>query len=238
LTLAGRVAVVTGAGRGIGRAVALGLSREGAAAVLASRTRSELESVATAIAGGGGRPRVVPTDVTVDGAVEALMAEALGAFGRIDILVPAAGAAAYGAVAEAKAEDWDAMVAVNLRAVMRTCRAALPTMVAQRSGTIILIGSIAARRPIPGAAAYSATKAGVEAFGRALAEELRRTGVRVGVLAAGAVDTPIWDRVPDPPDRERMLKAEDVARAAVLMAALPARASLEDLTLLPAGGIL
>ncbi len=236
--LSGQVAVVTGAGRGIGRAIALGLAREGAAVVLASRTRPELESVATAIGGQGGRSRVVPTDVTSDREIDALITETLGVFDRVDIVVPAAGAAAFGAVAEAKADDWDAMLAVNLRAVMRTCRAALPAMVAQRSGTIIIIGSIAARRPIPGAAAYSATKAGVEAFGRVLAEELRSAGVRVGVLAPGAVDTPIWDRVPNPPDRRRMLKDEDVARAAVLMAALPARASLEDLTLLPAGGIL
>jgi NADP-dependent 3-hydroxy acid dehydrogenase YdfG len=236
--LAGRIAVVTGAGRGIGRAIALGLAREGAAVVLASRTRPELESVAGEIGAEGGRSWVVPTDVTSDGAVEALIAEALQAFSRVDIVVPAAGAAAFGPVAEAAADGWDAMLAVNLRAAMRTCRAVLPAMVAQRSGTIIIIGSIAARRPIPGAAAYSASKAGVEVFGRVLAEELRPVGVRVGVLAPGAVDTPLWDRIPNPPDRQRMLKDEDVARAAVLMAGLPARASLEDLTLLPAGGIL
>jgi NADP-dependent 3-hydroxy acid dehydrogenase YdfG len=236
--LAGRVAVVTGAGRGIGRAIALGLAREGAAVVLASRTRPELEAVAAAIAREGGRARIVPTDVTSDAALPALIGETLQAFSRVDIVVPAAGAAAFGPVADAAADDWDMLLAVNLRAVMRTCRAALPAMVAQRSGTIIILGSIAARRPIPGTAAYSASKAGVEAFGRVLAEELRPVGVRVGVLAPGAVDTSIWDRIPSPADRRLMLKDEDVARAAVLMAALPPRASLEDLTLLPAGGIL
>jgi NADP-dependent 3-hydroxy acid dehydrogenase YdfG len=111
-------------------------------------------------------------------------------------------------------------------------------MIRQQRGTIITVGSIAARRAIAGAAVYSATKAGIAAFSRVLAEELRADGVRVGVVAAGAVDTPLWDSIPGGPDRARMLKPDDVARAVVLMASLPARASLEDLTLLPAGGIL
>jgi NAD(P)-dependent dehydrogenase (short-subunit alcohol dehydrogenase family) len=85
---------------------------------------------------------------------------------------------------------------------------------------------------------YSATKAGIVAFSRVLAEEMRSEGVRVGVVTPGAVDTPLWDSVPGGPDRGRMLRPEDVARAVLLMAALPARASLEELTLLPAGGIL
>src|SRR5262249_806734 len=97
--------------------------------------------------------------------------------------------------------------------------------------------SIAAHRAIPGAAVYAATKAGVIAFSRALAEELR-PNVRVGVLAPGAVDTPLWDAIPNGPDRARMLSADDVARCAVLMAALPSGAHLEDVTALPAGGIL
>jgi len=152
--------------------------------------------------------------------------------------VTAAGVASFGPVAEATARDWDAMLAVNLRAVMTSCRAVLPTMLAQRRGTIINVASIAASRPIPGAAAYTATKAGVVGWSRVLAEELRAGGVRVGVLVPGAVDTPLWDSIPGGPDRARMLRPEDVARAAVLIASLPAGATLEELTLLPAGGIL
>src|SRR5262249_10573682 len=116
-------------------------------------------------------------------------------------------------------------------------RAVVPVMARQQRGTIINIASIAAHRAIPGAAAYAATKAGVIAFSRVLAEELR-PNVRVGVLVPGAVDTPLWDTIPGGPDRARMLSTEDVARCAVLMASLPPGASLEELTLLPAGGIL
>lgn len=238
MILAGQVAIVTGAGRGIGRAIAFALAKEGAAVALASRTRVELDDLARAIEHGGGRSLVVPTDVTSDAALDGLAAETLAALGRVDILVPAAGLANGGPVADADPNDWDRLLAVNLRAVMRSCRAVLPAMTARRSGTIIIIGSVAARRVIPGAAAYSATKAGVETFARVLAEEVRAVGVRVGVLSPGAVDTPLWDSVPGRPDRERMLAVEDVARAALLMVALPARASLEELTLLPAGGIL
>lgn len=236
--LAGRAAIVTGAGRGIGRAVARALAAEGAAVALAARTRADLAAVAADIRSRGGRALAVPTDVTQDDAMERLADQTLAEFGRIDVMVTAAGAASFGPVAAAKTEDWDAMLAVNLRAVMVCCRAVLPTMLRQRSGTILNVASIAATRPIAGAAAYSATKAGVLGWSRVLAEELRGHGVRVGVLVPGAVDTPLWDAMPNAPERARMLRPEDVARAAVLMATLPPGASLEELTLLPAGGIL
>jgi NADP-dependent 3-hydroxy acid dehydrogenase YdfG len=111
-------------------------------------------------------------------------------------------------------------------------------MLRQKRGTIINVASIAARRAIAGTAVYAATKAGLVAFSQVLAEELRAEGIRVGIVVAGAVDTPLWDSIPAGPDRARMLKPDDVARAVILMAALPSRATLEDLTLMPAGGIL
>jgi NADP-dependent 3-hydroxy acid dehydrogenase YdfG len=236
--LEGQAAIVTGAGRGIGRAVALALAAEGAAVALAARTRLELTAVATEVRERGGRALAIPTDVASAEAVDALVEQASAALGRVDLLVTAAGVASFGPLIGTKPDDWDPMLAVNLRGAMLCCRAVLPVMVRQRGGTIVNLASIAARRPIAGAAVYAATKAGLVAFSRVLAEEMRAEGVRVGVLAPGAVDTPLWDSIPDAPDRGRMLKPEDVARAVVLMAALPRHASLEDLTLMPAGGIL
>jgi NADP-dependent 3-hydroxy acid dehydrogenase YdfG len=236
--LAGRVAIVTGAGRGIGRAIARAFADEGASVALAARTRDELASLASEIRSAGGRALAVPTDVAQDAAVEALVERTLGELGRVDLLVTAAGVAAFGPVAEAKGGDWDGMLAVNLRAVMVCCRAVLEPMLRQRSGLILNIASIAATRTIPGGAAYAATKAGVVSFSRVLAEEMRTHGVRVGVLLPGAVDTPLWDAIAGGPARGRMLRPEDVARAAVLVATLPPRAALEEVTLLPAGGIL
>jgi len=236
--LSGKVALITGAGRGIGRATAVAFAAEGAAVALVARSRADLAGVAAEIREQGGRSLAMPTDVTQDAAVESLVERVAGELGRLDILVTSAGTAAFAPVADSKPADWDAMLAVNLRAVMVTCRAALPVMMRQRSGTILNVASIAAKRVLPGSAVYTATKMAVVGFSRVLAEELRPHGVRVGVLVPGAVDTPLWDALGSSPPREKMLRAQDVARAAVLMASLPLNASLEELTLLPAGGIL
>jgi len=237
--LAGKTAIVTGAGRGIGRAIALALAAEGAGVALAARSRADLAQVAGEIRGaGGGRALAIPTDVTNDGAVEALVEQTLADLGRIDVLVTSAGVAAFAPLADTKPADWDAMLAVNLRAAMVCCRAVLPPMLRQGAGMIINVASIAAKRALPGSSVYTATKAGLFGFSRVLAEELRASGVRVGVLMPGAVDTPLWDSLGATPPRDKMLRPEDVARAAVLMASLPAHAVMEEVTLLPAGGIL
>jgi NADP-dependent 3-hydroxy acid dehydrogenase YdfG len=232
------VAIVTGAGRGIGRAVARALADEGASVVLASRTRRELAELAATIRESGGRALAFPTDVASADSVDALVEQSVAELGRVDVLVTAAGVASFGPLAATKPGDWEAMLAVNLRGAMLCCRAVLPPMLRQRRGTIINVSSIAARRSIPGCAVYAATKAGISAFSRVLAEEVRGDGIRVGLLVPGAVDTPLWDAIPNGPDRGRMLRAEDVARAVVFMATLPAHAALEEVTLLPAGGIL
>ena len=233
-----QVAIITGGSRGIGRAVALAFSREGARVALAARSAAALHEVAVFIRSQNGQALVVPTDVRQEASVAALVDRTISEWGRVDILVTAAGVAAFGPVADSAPSEWDEMMAVNLRGVYLTCRAALPPMIKQRRGTIINVVSVAAQRVIPGCAAYAASKHGVLGFTRVLAEEMRAHGVRVAALLPGAVDTPLWDRIPNPADRARMLRPEDVAEAAVLMASLPASASLEELTLLPAAGIL
>jgi 3-oxoacyl-[acyl-carrier protein] reductase len=236
--LAGQVAVVTGAGRGIGRAVAAAFAREGAFVVLAARSAREIASVQRDIEAAGGRALAVATDVRQEPAVAALVTRALAEGGRIDCLVTAAGMAAFGPVADAKTADWDQLMAVNLRGVFLCCRAVLPAMTAQRRGTIINIGSVVTSRTLPGSGAYTAAKYGLLGFSRVLAEEMRAHGVRVGVLSAGATDTPLWDVVPQPPDPALMLKPDQIAEAALLMAALAPGAALEELTLLPQAGVL
>lgn len=239
MRLKDQVAIVTGAGRGIGRAVALAFCRGGASVALAARTASELDAVAAEIKSrASGRALAVPTDVTREESVAALVEKVLVEFKKVDILVTAAGVAAFAPLVDTKPEDWDRMMAVNLRGVFLMCRAVLPSMMRQRRGTIINIVSVAAKRTIPGGAGYAASKHAVLGLTQVLAEEIRPHGVRVGALSPGAVDTALWDAVPNPPDRARMLRPEDVAEAALLMASLPPGASLEDLTLLPAGGIL
>jgi NAD(P)-dependent dehydrogenase (short-subunit alcohol dehydrogenase family) len=238
VTLADQVAVVTGAGRGIGRAVATTLARAGAAVALAARSAAELESVAREVRAAGGRALVVATDVRQEAAVETLARQTLAEWGQVDVLVNAAGLATFAPVTDSKLDDWDQILAVNLRGAVLCCRAVLPAMIARRRGTIINVGSVVTSRTLTGSAAYTASKYGLLGFSRVLAEEMRAHGVRVGVLSAGATDTPLWDAMPGAPARERMLRADQVAEAALLMASLGPNATLEELTLLPAGGIL
>ncbi|HKW94000.1 MAG TPA: SDR family oxidoreductase [Methylomirabilota bacterium] len=238
MRLAGQVALVTGAGRGIGRAVATALAREGATVALIARSVGELEAVAREITQGGGRALVVPADVRQENSVEAMARRVLAECQQLDVLVNAAGLATFAPVTDSKLDDWDQMLAVNLRGALLCCRAVLPAMTARRRGTIINVGSVVTSRALTGSAGYTASKYALLGFSRVLAEETRGHGVRVGVLSAGATDTPLWDAMPGAPARERMLKPDQVAEAALLMAALGPNASLEELTLLPAGGIL
>jgi short-subunit dehydrogenase len=206
--------------------------------VLAARSGSELEAVAGQIVGEGGRAFTVTADVSEETAVSGLVQRTLAEQGRIDVLVTAAGTASFGLAADAKLAEWDQMLSVNLRGAMLCCRAVLPTMMAQRSGTIINIGSVVTSRVLTGSAAYTASKYGLLGFSRVLAEEMRAHGVRVAVLSAGATDTSLWDAIPSPPDRARMLRPDQVAEAALAMAVMDGNATLEEITLLPAGGVL
>jgi NAD(P)-dependent dehydrogenase (short-subunit alcohol dehydrogenase family) len=238
LRLAGQVALVSGASRGIGRAVALAFAREGARIALLARGRGDLELVARTIESDGGSALVVPGDAAEEDTARRAVEAALARFGRLDCLVTAQGAGAFGPLEASRVQDWDAMLRTNLTATYLLCRAALPAMLAAGQGTIVALVSLAAVRAIPGCAAYTASKAGVLGLVRALAAEVRGRGVRVAALCPGAVDTPFWDEIPSPPDRSRMLRPEAVAEAALLIAAQPAGAFVEEIILAPTPGVL
>jgi len=232
------VALVSGGSQGIGRAVALALAREGAVVGLLARGRAGLDRVAGEIAAGGGRALAVPADAADEAQVAAAVAAVAAGLGPVSLLVTAQGTGSFGPVEASRAGDWDLMMAANLRATYLLCRAVLPPMLAAGRGTIVNVVSLAALRPIPGCAAYTASKAGVLGFTRVLAEEVRRRGVRVAAVCPGAVDTPFWDTIPDPPDRTRMLRPESVAEAAVLIATQPSGALVEEVVLAPTPGVL
>jgi 3-oxoacyl-[acyl-carrier protein] reductase len=238
LRLAGQVALVSGASRGIGRAVALAFAREGARVALVARGRDELDRVAKMIEGDGGSALVVPGDAAEEDTGRRAVDAALARFGRLDCLVTAQGTGTFGPLETSRLEDWDAMLRGNLTATYLLCRAALPTMLAAGQGTIVALVSLAAIRAIPGCAGYTASKAGVLGLVRALAAEVRGRGVRVAALSPGAVDTPFWDGIPNPPDRSRMLQPEAVAEAALLVAAQPPGAFVEEIVLAPTPGVL
>jgi NAD(P)-dependent dehydrogenase (short-subunit alcohol dehydrogenase family) len=236
--LAGQVALVSGASRGIGRAVSVAFAREGARVVLLARGRADLDRLAVTIEAAGGTALVVPGDAAEEGDGARAVGVALERFGRLDCVVTAQGTGTFGPLEASRLADWNAMLRGNLTATYLMCRAALPSMLVAGRGTIVAVVSLAAVRAIPGCAAYTASKAGVLGLVRVLAAEVRGRGVRVAALCPGAVDTPFWDGIPSPPDRGRMLRPEAVAEAALLVAAQPPEAFVEEIVLAPTPGVL
>ena len=216
------VAVITGAGRGIGRATAVELARLGYLLVLASRTAGELNETIR-LAGGaelhgagsyGIGALAVPTDVTRPAEVERLVRTAVGRFGRLDAVVHCAGLAPQRSVAEMSPEEWHAVIDTNLSAAFYLCRAAWPAFERQRGGVIVQVSSLAARDPFPGFGAYAAAKAGLHLFGTCVAREGRAIGVRVHTVAPGAVETAMFRKLmtPDQWPREKTMEPAEVAK--------------------------
>ncbi|HWO40973.1 MAG TPA: SDR family oxidoreductase [Candidatus Eisenbacteria bacterium] len=209
-TLQAKVAIVTGAGRGIGRAVALGLASAGCRVALASRSADQLAAVADEIGKNGGEALPITADLTRDEEIEALVGRVLDHWRRIDILVNNAGWGRRAPVAKANVADWDQTLGVNLRAPMLLTRLVLPTMIARESGAIVNIGSIAGKSGEANASAYAASKFGLIGFTQSLFEEVREYGIKASVILPGFVDTPL---IPETRrlDRAKMIRPEDVA---------------------------
>jgi NAD(P)-dependent dehydrogenase (short-subunit alcohol dehydrogenase family) len=233
LPLAGRVALITGASRGIGQATALRLARAGAAIVLAARTEPDLSAVAEIIRTLGMEALVVPTDVRDDQQLEALVDATLARFGHIDLLVNnAGGGPPRTPVVKARIMDWEWTLRVNLWATMVLTKLVLPSMIERRSGAIVNICSLASLTGKTGEAVYAAAKFGVRGFSQSLFEEVREYGIKVSTLCPGYVDTALI-----PPnrrvDRSKMLSPEDVAEAVYGVVVSPARCCPLEIVLQP-----
>jgi 3-oxoacyl-[acyl-carrier protein] reductase len=186
--LAGRVAIVTGASRGIGRAIASRLAARGAHVVAAARG-DETGAVVEAIAAAGGRAEAAKVDVTDRASIDAMVGGALERHGRVDILVSNAGIARDQLIVRMKPADWDAVLATNLTAAFGCVQAVLRPMMKQRAGRIITISSVVGQSGNPGQANYAASKAGLIGFSKALAQEVASRGITVNVVAPGLIDT-------------------------------------------------
>ena len=216
-----RVAVVTGGGRGIGRATAVKLAEEGASVVIAARTTPELEETAAVIEAQGGRVLAVTTDLAVEEQIEALFRQTLDTFGRIDVLVNnAARTSPLAPLVELSLEEWDATFDVNLRAIMLSCKLALPSMIGRRSGSIINVSSTNGRRGIPGRIAYGASKWGLIGFTQVLAGEVGQHNVRVNCVVPGATRTEALEESMRNRAKIEGISYEDAMRRAAFIAPL------------------
>ncbi|HEY2988211.1 MAG TPA: SDR family oxidoreductase [Candidatus Binatia bacterium] len=231
-SLSGKIAIVTGAGRGIGRAIALELSRAGARVALAARSEPELRAVAEEIRGGDGDALVLPADLTRDDDMERVVKQTQQEWGSIDILINNAGWGKTAPIVNSKIEDWDRTLQVNLRAPMILTRLVLPVLIEKKSGAIINIGSISAKAGQANTAAYSASKFGIAGFTQSLFEEAREYGIKVAAIHPGFVDTPLIPlnkRV----DRSRMIRPEDIAAAVMFILSSAPNSCPVEMTIRP-----
>src|SRR3984885_3604035 len=231
-SLARQVAVITGAGRGIGAAIAISLARRGAIGALCGRNRSAVESTAKAIADAGGEAEIVPCDVTSFESVEAAARQVTDAFGRVDILVNNAGISGLGGPLDELAPDaWDQILNTNLRGVYYAIRAFAPLMIRARSGHIINISSLAGKNALPHGAAYAASKWGLNGLSYSVAEELRTYSIRLSVICPGSTNT---DFSPHPgKDPAKMLQPEDVAHAVEMLVTQNPQSFVSEIDLRP-----
>jgi 3-oxoacyl-[acyl-carrier protein] reductase len=214
--LGGQIAVVTGAARGIGEAIALRLARMGAAVVLTARDSVRLTQVKAAIEEQAGKAMALPCDLTDAGAVAALGEQVREQWGRCDILVNNAGVGVLRKpLIDLSVEEWDQMMDTNLRAPYLMIRALAPMMIAARSGHIINISSLSGKNVLPEGAAYSASKWGLNGLTYSVAEELRQHNVRVSVIAPGSVNTGFG--AGSTKDRSRMVQPNDVAQVVAML---------------------
>jgi NADP-dependent 3-hydroxy acid dehydrogenase YdfG len=242
-TLAGTVALVTGASSGIGAATARALAADGAKIALLARRADRLDQLRSEIEAAGGQALVVAADVTVADQVQRAIDATHAAWGRIDTLVNNAGLMRMGEAVDAPLADWDDLVSVNIQGVLYTTRAALPHLVAAATDSprgvadVVTISSTAGWVARPGTAVYSLTKFGVNAFSEGLRQELIDKRVRVGIVGPGTVDTEIGDHLPAPAKAamdERTagmtkLRPEDIADAVHYMVTRDRRVAVNQI---------
>ncbi len=230
--LTGKVAIVTGGSRGMGKYIAKRLCEEGACVVIAGRKLSDLRMTADEISSSGGRVIFVQTDVSNEKSVHRLLSKTLTEFGTIDILVNNAGQYIEKAVTDMSVEEWNNIIGTNLTGPFLLSRAVLPEMMEKQDGTIVMISSTSGKRARANSAAYASSKFGIEGFSEALLQEVRDYNIRVIVVTPSSVDSSDREaRQILKGGRGARLRAEDVADIVVGAIKLPARALVREVEL-------
>jgi 3-oxoacyl-[acyl-carrier protein] reductase len=227
-----QVAVVTGAGRGIGAAIAVKLAELGATTILCGRSRAPLDETAGRIAKAGGRAEVAPCDVMDHDSVQSVATLVERRFGRTDVLVNNAGIGGFGGPLHTlPPADWDAVLNTNLRGVYFCIRSFAPMMIRARNGHIINISSLAGKNALPNGAAYAASKWGLNGLTYSVAEELRSHNIRVSVVCPGSVDTELSPHAGK--DAKKMLQPVDVAHVVAALVTQTQQSFMSEVLLRP-----
>lgn len=229
MTREGQVALITGAGRGIGRAIALALAADGIACALTARTEAGLRETAERIRQAGGEATALVADLADAATPEMLVRETVARCGRLDILVNNAGILIVKPFAELTMDDYDRLMAVNLRAPFALAQAALPHLMASPAGTMINVASAAGKRFYAGQSAYCASKHGLLGLNKVLAAELKPLGVRVHAVCPGGVATEATAAQRPDWTPEDLMAPEDVAMAVRFLLSLSSRATVDEL---------
>jgi 3-oxoacyl-[acyl-carrier protein] reductase len=209
--LDGKVAIVTGAGRGIGRSIALSLAQNGARISLAARTETELQNVQIEIESSGGQAVVFPADLSCEADSIALIRKSFERFNRLDILINNAGLGIFKPLVETTIEQWDQLMAVNARGPFLLCREAIPYLKLQKQSFIINIVSVAGVRGYVNQAVYSASKHAMLGMTKALAKEVQSDGIRVHAICPGGVDTQLVNQLNSDTSRSELMQPEEIA---------------------------
>jgi len=225
----GKVALVTGAGRGIGRGVARAIGEAGARVVLVARSREQIEVVRGEIIAAGGSAVAIPADVSSEADVTALFSRVRDEVGALDILVNNAGIGVFGPLEELSVEDFDRVLAVNARGTFLCCREAMRLMRPRRRGYIVNIASVVGFKGYPLQSAYTASKHAVMGLTKSLAIEAQEHGIRVSAVLPGGVDTKLIRAARPDIEPSDLMHPEDVARTVLFLLSLSDRAAIDEI---------
>lgn len=228
-SLQGQVAIVTGASRGIGKAISLAIARAGAQVVLVARAEKRLVEVQQEIERAGGHASIQTADLRSEDDIRWLFAYTQNAFGRLDVLVNNAGIGRFGPLADFATHDLDEVLMVNLRGTYLCCREAMKLMIPRRHGYIINISSVVGFKGYPSQSAYTAAKHGVMGITKSLAAEAQRHDIRVSAVLPGGVDTELATKARPDLDRAILLNPHDVAATVMFLLSLSDRASIDEI---------